>query len=157
MTQRLNHFQANTSALNAVLELSGYVETCGLDHALLELVKISASQINSCLYCLHMHTMDARKAGETEARLYLLTAWRESQLYTQREKAALAWTEALTYLPNAQPSDADYAELRQHFSEAECVDLSVAIGMINLWNRINCGFQTRHPQDRRRTPAEAAA
>ena len=157
MPQRLNHFQANTPAINAVLGLSAYVEKSGLDHALLELVKIRASQINSCLYCLHMHTADARKAGETEARLYLLTAWRESELYTPREKAALAWTEALTYLPNGLPSDADYTELRQHFSEAECVDLSVAIGTINLWNRINCGFLTRHPQDRRRAPAEAAA
>lgn len=157
MTQRLNHFQANKPAFDAVMKLSGYVETSGLDHALLELVKIRASQINSCLYCLHMHTSDARKAGETEARLYLLTAWRESELYTPREKAALAWTEALTYLPNGAPGDADYAELRQHFSEAECVELSVAIGTINLWNRINAGFQTRHPQDRRRTPAVAAA
>lgn len=88
MTQRLNAFQANSPAFNAVLGLSGYVETCGLDHSMLELVKIRASQINSCLYCLHMHTIDARKAGETEARIYALSVWRESELYSPREKAA---------------------------------------------------------------------
>jgi AhpD family alkylhydroperoxidase len=100
-----------------------------------------ASQINTCAYCLHMHAADARKAGESEAKLYLLSAWEESELYTPRERAALSWTEALTRLSDGAPSDADFAELREHFNEVECVNLSVAIGAINMWNRINCGFQ----------------
>ena len=94
-------------------------------------------------------------AGESEARIALLSAWEESELYTPRERAALRWTEELTKLTERAPSDEAFAELRQHFSEQEAVDLSVAIGMINVWNRINCGFRTRHPNDRRREPAAA--
>lgn len=157
MTQRLNAFQIAPAALNAVLATSNYVTECGLEHSLLNLVHMRASQINGCAYCLHMHAADARKAGETEARLYLLSAWHESELYTPRERAALRWTEALTRLSEGSPSDAAFTELRQHFSEAECVDLSVAIGVINVWNRINVGFRTRHPQDRRRDAVVAAA
>jgi AhpD family alkylhydroperoxidase len=157
MTQRLNAFQVAPAALNAAIGVQAYIDKSGLEHSLLELVKMRASQINACAYCLHMHAADARKAGETEARLYLLSAWEESELYTPRERAALAWTEALTRLSEGSPSDEAFAELRRHFSEAECVDLSLAIGAINLWNRINVGFGTRHPQDRRRHAAEAAA
>jgi len=153
MTQRINAFQASPAAINALLATSKYTEECGLEHSLLELVKMRASQINGCAYCLHMHALDARKAGETEARLYLLNAWHESDLYTPRERAALGWTEALTRLSEAAPSDAAFAELRGHFSETECVDLSMAISVINSWNRINAGFQTRHPQDRQRPVA----
>jgi AhpD family alkylhydroperoxidase len=153
MTQRLNAFQVAPAALNAVIAIEGYISECGLEHSLLELVKMRASQINTCAYCLHMHAADARKAGESEARLYLLSAWEESELYTPRERAALSWTEALTRLSDGAPSDADFAELREHFSEVECVNLSVAIGAINMWNRINCGFRTRHPQDRNRPAA----
>jgi AhpD family alkylhydroperoxidase len=157
MTQRLNAFQVAPAAYSAMLDLSKYVAECGLEHSLLELVKLRASQINRCAYCLHMHTADARKAGETEARIYLLSAWEESELYTPRERAALRWTEALTRLPDESPSDENYAELREHFDETESVNLSVAIGVINIWNRINAGFGTRHPQDRRRGTAVAAA
>lgn len=153
MSQRLNLFQVAPAALNAVLGMQNYVEECGLEHSLLELVKMRASQINGCAYCLHMHSADARKAGETEARLYLLSAWHESELYTPRERAALRWTEALTRLSEASPSDEAFAELREHFSEAEAVNLSVAIGAINTWNRINAGFRSRHPQDRQRPAA----
>ncbi|KFC74320.1 Alkylhydroperoxidase like protein, AhpD family [Bosea sp. LC85] len=153
MSQRLNVFQVAPAALNAVLGMQNYVEECGLEHSLLELVKMRASQINSCAYCLHMHSADARKAGETEARLYLLSAWHESELYTPRERAALRWTEVLTRLSEASPSDEAFAELREHFSEAEAVNLSVAIGAINTWNRINAGFRSRHPQDRQRPAA----
>jgi AhpD family alkylhydroperoxidase len=153
MTQRLNAFQVAPAALNAVIAIEGYISECGLEHSLLELVKMRASQINTCAYCLHMHAADARKAGESEAKLYLLSAWEESELYTPRERAALSWTEALTRLSDGAPSDADFAELREHFNEVECVNLSVAIGAINMWNRINCGFRTRHPQDRSRTAA----
>ncbi|RDJ27900.1 carboxymuconolactone decarboxylase family protein [Bosea caraganae] len=157
MTQRLNAYQVAPAAYEPVLNLSKYVAECGLEHSLLELVKLRASQINRCAYCLHMHAADARKAGETEARIYLLDAWEESGLYSARERAALRWTEALTRLADAAPGDEVYAELRQHFSEVEAVNLSVAIGTINVWNRINAGFRTRHPQDRRRDTAVAAA
>lgn len=153
MPQRLNVFQVAPAAVNAVLGLQNYIEECGLEHSLLELVKMRASQINGCAYCLHMHSADARKAGETEARLYLLSAWHESELYTPRERAALRWTEALTRLSEASASDEAFAELREHFSEAEAVNLSVAIGAINTWNRINAGFRARHPQDRQRPAA----
>ncbi|MGO4738679.1 carboxymuconolactone decarboxylase family protein [Bosea sp. 2KB_26] len=153
MPQRLNVFQVAPAAVNAVLGMQNYVEECGLEHSLLELVKMRASQINGCAYCLHMHSADARKAGETEARLYLLSAWHESELYTARERAALRWTEALTRLSEASVSDEAFAELREHFSEAEAVNLSVAIGAINTWNRINAGFRARHPQDRQRSAA----
>ncbi len=153
MPQRLNVFQVAPAAVNAVLGMQNYVEECGLEHSLLELVKMRASQINGCAYCLHMHSADARKAGETEARLYLLSAWHESELFTPRERAALRWTEALTRLSEASASDEAFAELREHFSEAEAVNLSVAIGAINTWNRINAGFRARHPQDRQRSAA----
>lgn len=155
MTQRLNAFQAGPDAYKAMLGLQDYVNKSTLEHSLQELVKIRASQINRCAYCLHMHMADARKAGESEARITLLSAWEESELYTPRERAALRWTEELTRLAERSPSDEAFAELRRHFSEQECVDLSVAIGLINVWNRINCGFRTLHPQDRRREPAAA--
>ena len=155
MTQRLNAFQTAPDAYKAMLGLQEYVNQSKLEHSLQELVKIRASQLNRCAYCLHMHIVDARKAGETEARIALLSAWEESELYTPRERAALRWTEELTRLTERSPSDEAFAELREHFSEQEAVDLSVAIGMINVWNRINCGFRTRHPNDRRREPAAA--
>lgn len=155
MTQRLNAFQTAPDAYKAMLGLQDYVNQTQLEHSLQELVKIRASQINRCAYCLHMHIADARKAGESEARINLLSAWEESELFTPRERAALRWTEELTRVADRSPSDAAFAELREHFSEKDCVDLSVAIGMINLWNRLNCGFRTRHPSDRRREPAAA--
>lgn len=155
MTQRLNAFQAAPDAYKAMIGLQDYVDQTGLEHALLELVKIRASQINRCAYCLHMHLLDARKAGESETRIILLSAWEESELYTPRERAALRWTEELTRLSDRSPSEKAFAELREHFSEKECVDLSVAVAAINVWNRINCGFGTRHPQDRRREAVAA--
>jgi AhpD family alkylhydroperoxidase len=155
MSQRLNAFQVAPGAIDAMRKTQDYVNQCGLEHSLMELVKMRASQINGCAYCLHMHAADARKAGESEARLYLLNAWHESDLYTLRERAALRWTEALTRVASeGSPSDEAFAELRAHFSEKECVDLSLAIGAINSWNRINAGFRTRHPADK---PAKAAA
>lgn len=156
MTQRLNAFQIAPDAIKAVLGLQDYVNQSGLEHSLIELVKMRASQINSCAYCLHMHATDAVKAGESPARLFLLDAWEESELYTPRERAALRWTDVLTRLSDGAPEDEDFAELREHFSERECVDLSLAIGAINVWNRINAGFRTRHPQDRQRDKAAAA-
>jgi AhpD family alkylhydroperoxidase len=118
-----------------------YLARCGLPKRLIELVKFRASQINGCAYCLDVHFKDARKAGETEQRLYLLDAWRESPHYTPAERAALAWTEALTTVAETRAPDADYAALRDHFSDKEIVDLTYLIGMINFWNRLAIGMR----------------
>jgi AhpD family alkylhydroperoxidase len=118
-----------------------YLAKCGLPKRLIELVKFRASQMNGCAYCLDVHSKDARKAGETEQRLYLLDAWRESPHYTPAERAALAWTEALTRVAETRAPDADYAALREHFSDKEIVDLTYLIGMINVWNRLAIGMR----------------
>lgn len=145
MKPRLNHFQAAPGALKAMLALENYVRSSGLEHSLYELVKIRASQINGCAFCLEMHTREARAAGETEARLHLLAAWRESPLYSARERAALAWTEALTLVAETHAPDDVFAEARAHFSEQELVHLTLAIGVINTWNRLAIGFRAVHP------------
>ncbi|WP_447920667.1 carboxymuconolactone decarboxylase family protein [Achromobacter aegrifaciens] len=145
-TARLNAYTASPKAMKAMIALNDFVEGCGLEHSLLELVKMRASQINGCAYCLYMHSTDARKQGETEMRLYLLDAWRESSLYSERERAALAWTEALTRLSETGAPDADYAEMARHFNDEEQVNLTVAINMINSWNRIAVGFRSQHPK-----------
>ncbi|HZU90954.1 MAG TPA: carboxymuconolactone decarboxylase family protein [Stellaceae bacterium] len=124
-----------------------YIQICGLDHKLTVLVKTRVSQINGCAYCLHMYTEEARKLGESEARLYLLDAWRESGLYSARERAALAWAEALTHIAVTHAPDAVYDEVRGQFSEKELADLSVAIAMINAWNRLVIGARSVHPAD----------
>ncbi len=156
MSERLSFHTASPEAVQAMLALSAYVADCGIEHSLAELVKIRASQINGCANCLHMHTADARKAGESEERIYLLSAWRESLLYTPRERAALAWTEALTKLSETQAPDADYAALAAQFSPKEQVDLTVIINVINSWNRLAVGFRTVHPNDRRASARAAA-
>lgn len=145
MKAHLNAFQADPKSMQAMLAISEHVANCGLDHTLLELVKIRASQINGCAYCLHMHTRDARKAGETEERLNLLTAWRESSYYSDRERAALAWTEALTVLDGKPVKDGEYETMAAQFTAEEQVQLTLAITVINAWNRINVGFRTPHP------------
>ena len=126
--------------LRALLGLGVHANT-GLEPALLELVKMRASQINGCAYCLHMHSRDARALGESEERLYLLDAWRESPLYSDRERAALAWTEALTRIADTHAPDADYEAARAQFSEKELIDLSMAIVAINGWNRFAIAFR----------------
>ena len=145
MKERLDGYKASPDAYHAILGLQTYVNECGLEHSLLELVKIRTSQINGCAYCLHMHTRDAHKAGESDERMHLLAAWRESPLFTERERAALAWTEALTLVSETEAPDDIYEGLRPHFSEKEIVDLSTAIGTINVWNRIAIGLRTIHP------------
>ena len=124
----------------------------GLEPALINLVKTRASQINGCAYCIHMHTREARGRGESEERLYLLDAWRESPLYTERERAALAWTEAVTLVAKTHVPDAVYDEARRHFSAEELVKLTVAVVTINAWNRIAISFRAVHPV----TAAQAA-
>jgi AhpD family alkylhydroperoxidase len=141
MTQRFNYSKAAPDGFKAMRQLQEYVENSGLEHPLLELVKMRASQINGCAYCLDMHSKDARAGGETEQRLYLLDAWREAPFYSARERAALAWTEALTNISHNEVSDALYDQVRQQFSEKELVDLSLAIIAINGWNRLAIPFR----------------
>jgi AhpD family alkylhydroperoxidase len=142
MTQRMNYTQASPDGFKAIYGLQQYVDNCGLEHPLLELVKMRASQINGCAYCLDMHSKDARAAGETEQRLYVLNAWREAPFYSDRERAALAWTEALTKISKGPVSDELYAEARKQFSEKELTDLSLAIIAINGWNRLAIPFRS---------------
>jgi AhpD family alkylhydroperoxidase len=142
MKARLNYAEVAPNALKAMLELEKYVHGSGLEHLLFELVKTRASQINGCAYCLDMHTKDARKAGETEQRLYGLSAWRETPYYTKRERAALAWTEALTVISENDVPDSLYEATRKHFNEEEIVTLTMAIIAINGWNRLAISFRT---------------
>jgi AhpD family alkylhydroperoxidase len=126
-------------AYRAIRGVEAYIRGCGLEKSLIELVKLRASQINGCAFCIDMHTRDARQHGETEQRLYLLNAWREAPFYTEREQAALAWTEHLTRLPANGAPDAAHDPLRDQFSEQEVANLTVLIGLINLWNRVVIG------------------
>ncbi len=145
MKERMNIQTAAPEALKPLLALQRYTNDCGLEHSLLELVKIRASQINGCAFCLEMHTREARAMGESDVRMHLLSAWRESPLYTPRERAALAWTEALTRLADTHAPDDVYEEARAQFDEKELANLTVAIGMINVWNRLQVGFRALHP------------
>lgn len=149
MTPRLNAFAAAPGPMQSWLDFGKAMLQSGLEEGLMELVKIRASQINGCAFCLHMHTAEARKKGETEERLYLLDAWRESPLYSPRERAALAWTEALTLLPETRAPDEVYALLKEQFNEEEQVTLTLLIVAINGWNRVQVGFRGIHPVDKR--------
>ncbi|WP_413990654.1 carboxymuconolactone decarboxylase family protein [Labrys okinawensis] len=142
MKARLNAFTAAPTLMKQWLDFSTGIE--GLESSLMELVEMRASQINGCAYCLHMHALSARKHGENEQRLYLLDAWRESPLYSERERAALEWTEALTLVAATRAPDAAYEIARAEFSEEELVKLTMLIVAINGWNRINVGFKTVH-------------
>jgi AhpD family alkylhydroperoxidase len=149
MEARLNPFAAAPAPMQSWLAWGQGLLQNGLEPSLMELVKIRASQINGCAFCLHMHTTEARKKGETEERIYLLDAWRESPLYTARERAALAWTEALTLVAETHAPDDVYREVQAHFSEEEVVKLTLLIVAINGWNRIQVGFRAIHPVDAR--------
>jgi AhpD family alkylhydroperoxidase len=149
MTQRLNLYTGAPKALEPLVALGPVIAASTLEPALIHLVEIRASQINGCANCLHMHTADARKAGEREERIYLLDAWRESSMYTPRERAALAWTESLTKVAETHAPDADFDGLKPHFDEAEIVYLTVLITAINAWNRIAIGFRAEHPNDKK--------
>jgi AhpD family alkylhydroperoxidase len=142
---RLPYYKVAPDGLKAVLGVENYIQHCGLEKPLIELVKMRASQINGCAYCLDMHSKDARKGGETEQRLYVLNAWEESPLYTERERAALAWTEAVTRVADTHAPKEVFDALRPHFSEKEIVDLTLLIGTINLWNRLAISFRAQHP------------
>ncbi|MFU0503046.1 carboxymuconolactone decarboxylase family protein [Pseudaminobacter sp. NGMCC 1.201702] len=131
--------------MKAVYGLGNAVNECGLEKGLLHLIKLRASQINGCSFCVDMHSREARQDGETEQRLYLVVAWKESPLFTTRERAAFAWTEAVTRIADAGVSDQLYEETRKHFSEEEMTKLTVALGMINVWNRLCVSFHAIHP------------
>ncbi len=141
MPQRLRYGKAFPEGLHALFELGKVINDGGLEPALIELVKTLASQLNGCAYCIDMHTKDARAAGESEQRLYALSAWRETSFYSARERAALAWTEAITNIQAGHAPDDVYEEVRKEFSEAELVRLTMAITQINTWNRISIAFR----------------
>ncbi|GGG69259.1 carboxymuconolactone decarboxylase family protein [Paenibacillus radicis (ex Gao et al. 2016)] len=136
MEMRLNYMKVQPESLQTLLKLEGYVKKSGLDHSLLELIKIRASQINGCAYCLDMHTKDARAMGETEQRLFMLSAWREAPFYSEEERAALALTEAVTKISDAGVPQPLYEQVRKHFDESQFVNLIMAINAINCWNRM---------------------
>jgi AhpD family alkylhydroperoxidase len=141
MQERLAYGKVSPEGLKAMQGLEAYVRRSGLESSLLELVKTRASQINGCAFCIDMHTKDARAHGETEQRLYALSAWREAPFYTDRERAALAWTEAVTLVAEGHVPDEVYELARRHFEEKELVDLTFAIVAINGWNRLAVGFR----------------
>ena len=141
MQPRIDIKRAGQNAYKAMRNLQTYVNECGLEQSLLDLVSIRASQINGCAFCLHMHARDARKAGESQERLDLIGAWREAPVFTKRERAALAWTEALTLVADTHVPDDVFESARAGFSEQELVDLSMAVVAINGWNRLMVAFR----------------
>ena len=143
MESRINFAQTSPQGLKAMLNFQTHVNAAPLDHAMLRLVKMRVSQINGCAYCLDMHSKDARAAGETEQRLYLLSAWREVSLYSPQERAALEWAEALTLVSETNVPDEAYAAARAAFTEEELVNLSLAVVAINGWNRLQVAFRAQ--------------
>ena len=140
--QRIPYSKIAPDGVANLGNLEKYIKSTGLEPELVELVKLRASQINGCAYCIDMHTKDARSLGESEQRLYGVIAWRETPFYTERERAALAWTEAVTKISEDQVPDEVYDQVRKHFSEKELVDLTLAVIAINSWNRLAISFRT---------------
>lgn len=154
MTPRLNIFEAASEATKARMGVEAAIQKSGLEHGLLALVRLRASQINGCAFCIHMHVTEAIKLGERPMRLHLLDGWRDSPAFTDRERAALAWTEALTRIADTHAPDTDYARLHNQFDASEIAHLTLVIGAINLWNRVQIGLRAVHPVE---APAAAAA
>jgi AhpD family alkylhydroperoxidase len=152
MTKRLNFLARKNDGIKGLVAVETWIAN-SFDPKLLELVKVRVSQMNGCAHCLHMHRQDAIKLGETEDRLLLLDAWRESELYTERERAALAWAETLTRIAESHAPDVIYEEARSAFSDDELVALSIGVATINAWNRLAIGFRLQHPADRMRAAA----
>jgi len=142
MEQRLKYTQVAHPGVEILQDLEAYIEKSGLEPDLVELVKLRASQINGCAFCIDMHTKDARTRGESEQRLYGVSAWRETPFYTERERAALAWTEAVTLIGEDHVPDEIYALAKAHFTDRELVDLTLAVIAINAWNRLAISFRT---------------
>ena len=149
MTKRLNFLSQKNAGIEGLTAVETWLAD-SFDLKLLDLVKLRVSQMNGCAYCLHLHRRDAIKRGETDDRLLLLDAWRESQLYTDRERAALAWAESLTRIAESHAPDADYDKAASTFTDDELLALSVGVAMINAWNRLAIGFRLQHPADRKR-------
>lgn len=148
MKQRINYYDAAPDAFKAVLALENYVSAkSGLDSNLLHLIKLRASQINNCAYCIDMHVKEARKDGHSEQWINLISAWRESPIFDNKERALLAWTESVTDLANCAATDDEFETLKKHFTDEEITKLTVAIGTINVWNRLGVGFRMQHPID----------
>ncbi|MET3698648.1 carboxymuconolactone decarboxylase family protein [Bacillus oleivorans] len=137
MEQRVDYYNVAPEALKIMMEMEKYTKTTGIDRKLRELIKIRASQINGCAYCLNMHTADARKMGETEQRIYCVSAWQECEFYTEAEKVALELTEHVTLIPTKRVPDVLYQRVREHYDEKQYVDLVLIINQINSWNRIS--------------------
>ena len=156
MTKRLNYQTRKNDGISALIAVENWIAR-SFDPKLMELVKMRVSQMNGCAYCLHLHRHDALKMGESDERLLLLAAWHESQLYTPRERAALAWAESLTRIAKTHAPDADYNEASSVFSEDELPTLSIGVAMINAWNRLAIGFRLPYPADRRRDTTQAPA
>lgn len=141
MEQRLDFYKASPDALKALIALELAVGKLGLEPVLQDLVKLRASQINGCAFCIDLHASDLRKKGESERRVHTVSVWRETPFFTPRERAALAWTEAITHIAASHAPDEDYQALRAQFSESESVNLTLAIGLINSWNRLSIAFR----------------
>jgi AhpD family alkylhydroperoxidase len=141
MNPRIEYLKVNPQALQPLFSLEHYLRGCGLESSLLYLVKLRASQMNGCAYCIDMHSKDARAEGESEQRLYALDAWEETPFYSDRERAALEWTEAVTRVSEEHVPDSVFESVRRHFSEAELVNLTLAIAAINSWNRLAIAFR----------------
>lgn len=160
MKPRIEGAKVAPGAYHAMLALERYLHESGLEIPLLHLIKLRASQINGCAYCIDMHWKDLRAVGENEQRLYGLDAWRESPYYTDRERAALAWTEAVTLIANGHVEDEVYEEVRPHFSEKELADLTLAVATINAWNRLAISLRaepgTYQPQARQQEVKKSA-
>ena len=142
MEQRINAFEKGQGAFKAMLGISAYLAKSSLEKKLLELIEYRVSQINGCAYCLDMHSKDLRHDGETEQRIYMISAWRETDLFTDRERAALLWAESVTLLNEGHVPDEVFEEVRKEFSEEELIDLTLAVASINSWNRLNIAFRT---------------
>jgi AhpD family alkylhydroperoxidase len=141
MKPRVEFHKIGQKPIQLMLAIEGYLNGCGLDHGMLHLIKLRASQINGCAYCIDMHSKDARALGESEQRLYALNAWEETPFFSERERAALKWTEALTLVADGHVPDAVFEEVRPHFTDDELVNLSLAVSTINAWNRLSIALR----------------
>lgn len=148
MQERINYMQVSPDTFKAIWALEEFIsQKAGIEPSLLHLIKIRASQINGCAFCVDMHVKEARKDGHGEQWTHLISAWHESPVYTARERAVLTWTESLTKVAHTGAPDDAFEELRAHFSDEEITNLTAAVGMINLWNRLAVGFRSQHPID----------
>jgi AhpD family alkylhydroperoxidase len=160
MTARLNPYEVAPDVFKHATGVQQAIEASGLDKTIIELIKLRASQLNGCAYCLNMHAHDALKHGETQARIFVLAGWKESTLYSPRERAALAFTDAMTHVASRGTAEPEVSELKKHFDEKEVVAIVNQVAMINFWNRIAVSFGTVHPfeskPESRRATAPAA-